>query len=372
MLAGDESTPSLTPSPSRTISPSPTPLPPVQPDHFYSPDGEIHPGHSWLSPDDDPLATKGIPVFKPTMEEFEDFEAYMTRVECWGTRSGIVKIIPPKQWSDALPSVRSQLANIRIKSPIEQHMLGRAGVFRQQNIERRKALSVREWAELCAKEDYRAPAVDEVGLKSAGEHIPHVKRRHRRKVDAVVHEDEVVVKDGLEDDAALEDSASLHEAATPVPEAGPDSDPEGGAIDDAQDGMPSLISTSLPRKRRFPTRTEREAALAKRAELDRAFLETFDPKTDWLPRTTSASDYTPSFCSTLERRYWRNCGLGKPPWYGADSAGSLFTDATTSWNVGSLPSTLSRLLPKNSAGLPGVNTPYLYFGMWKFVVSPLP
>jgi hypothetical protein len=30
-----------------------------------------------------------------------------------------------------------------------------------------------------------------------------------------------------------------------------------------------------------------------------------------------------------------------------------------------LPSALSRLLPSSSQGLPGVNTPYLYFGMWR-------
>ena len=51
-------------------------------------------------------------------------------------------------------------------------------------------------------------------------------------------------------------------------------------------------------------------------------------------------------------------------------AGSLFTPATTAWNVAHLPSTLSRLLPSPSssspaAALPGVNTPYLYFGMWR-------
>jgi len=45
--------------------------------------------------------------------------------------------------------------------------------------------------------------------------------------------------------------------------------------------------------------------------------------------------------------------------------GSLFTDKTTSWNVAHLPSLLNRLLPSSSNGLPGVNTPYLYFGMWR-------
>lgn len=46
-------------------------------------------------------------------------------------------------------------------------------------------------------------------------------------------------------------------------------------------------------------------------------------------------------------------------------SGSLFTDDTTSWNVAHLPSALSRLLPSSEKGLPGVNTPYLYFGMWR-------
>ncbi|EJD00680.1 JmjC-domain-containing protein [Fomitiporia mediterranea MF3/22] len=364
-MSGD-STPSLTPSPS--LSPSPTI--PAQPDHFYSQDGDGHPapfspGHAWLSPDNDPLATKGIPVFKPTMDEFRDFEAYMTRVEFWGMRSGIVKIIPPKEWSDALPSILPQLADVRIKSPIEQHMLGRAGIFRQQNIERRKAVSVREWAELCAKDDYRAPAVDEVGLKSAGAHAPYVKRKNKKRETTIVKEEEMSTKDEFEDEAGTDDTVSVHELPTPAPGADSDSENDADATAEAEtDGH----STSRPpgrRKRQYPTRAEREATLAMRAELDKEFLQTFDPKMGWLPRNTSASDYTPSFCSTLERRYWRNCGLGKPPWYGADSAGSLFTDETTCWNVGCLPSTLSRILPKSSAGLPGVNTPYLYFGMWR-------
>jgi hypothetical protein len=32
------------------------------------------------------------------MEEFENFEAYMSSVECWGMKSGIIKVIPPKEW----------------------------------------------------------------------------------------------------------------------------------------------------------------------------------------------------------------------------------------------------------------------------------
>jgi hypothetical protein len=87
-------------TPSLTPSRSPSPVPPVQPDHFYGSE-DISPeynGQDWLDPEDDPLAHRGIPVFRPTMEEFEDFEGYVTKIECWGTRSGIVKVIPPKAW----------------------------------------------------------------------------------------------------------------------------------------------------------------------------------------------------------------------------------------------------------------------------------
>lgn len=75
---------------------------PVQPDHFYPngqpsqtfDDGKLAP----LSPDQDPLCVRGIPVFRPTMEEFQDFESYVERIDVWGKKSGIVKIIPPKEW----------------------------------------------------------------------------------------------------------------------------------------------------------------------------------------------------------------------------------------------------------------------------------
>lgn len=52
-----------------------------------------------LKPEDDPMATRGIPVFKPSWYEFCDFEKYMEAIQPWGMRSGIVKVVPPKEWS---------------------------------------------------------------------------------------------------------------------------------------------------------------------------------------------------------------------------------------------------------------------------------
>ncbi|OCH87758.1 hypothetical protein OBBRIDRAFT_759285 [Obba rivulosa] len=401
---------SISPSspPSLTPSRSPTPEIPVQPDHFYgsenqqlppSPDSE---GKTWLDPKDDPLAQRGIPVFKPTMEEFQDFEAYMMKIECWGARSGIVKVIPPKEWTDKLPSTLDQLGDVKLKNPIEQHMLGRAGLFRQENVEKRRTMSMREWTELCAQEDLRAPGVDDIGLHSRATNgtVKARTRRTRKKRESETAEPDqdghgVRIKEEEEEVATLphEDhrgSKSLasppSSVAAPTPAIAPDSELEvetdlanghskagafGSAaeaespVEEAQPEEEGNEDKPKPKGRRTQTRQAREANLAERAAKDKVFLESFDPHSDWLPPNTTPFDYTPEFCRELERRYWRNCGLGRPAWYGADMAGSLFTDETKSWNVANLHSALTRLLPSSAQGLPGVNTPYLYFGMWR-------
>ncbi|KZT01645.1 uncharacterized protein LAESUDRAFT_815724 [Laetiporus sulphureus 93-53] len=399
-----------TPSPALSMSSrSSTPEVPVQPDHFYgaqhlppSPDSD---GRTWLDPEDDPLAQRGIPVFKPTMEEFRDFEGYLNKVECWGMKSGIVKVIPPKEWTDALPPLTEPLAQVKLKNPIEQYMLGRGGLFRQENIEKRRIMSVREWAELCAKEEMRAPGIDDIGLHARstnGSAKPRT-RRARRKRESETAEPEHAIKAEEEEEeispylahphdqgreslasppnsvAAVDTPAADGEnvgAPTPAPQAtGVDENVRIGFSDNGdphhepgEDARHDEEEEEKPRskgKRATQTREAREANLAERAAKDKAFLETFDPHSDWLPPNTTPFDYTVDFCRELERRYWRNCGLGKPAWYGADMQGSLFTDETKEWNVAHLESALSRLLPASSKGLPGVNTPYLYFGMWR-------
>lgn len=243
---------------------------------------------------------------------------------------------------------------MKVKSPIEQHMFGHAGLYRQQNIEKRKVMSVREWAELCAKEEWRAPGVDEVALKAAGDKIPLRRKKGKRAVklpkdepeDAEMRDISVVKEEGVEPTFELDgvDDTVTHLEAIPPEDLDHLHTLEGddAAVVDREDEehrSPTPANdaetmtperTSGRRKRVFQTRAERDAALAHRTELDKEFLKTFDPHSAWLPPNTKAADYTPEFCSTLERRYWRNCGLGKPPWYGADTAGmnSIFSSST--------------------------------------------
>ncbi len=96
-----EPTPPLsTPGSSSSRSTPEDPEIPVQPAFFYPSGFNVveDAGEDFLSPDQDPYAARGIPVFRPSMEQFQDFEGYMNKVELWGRKSGIVKIIPPKEW----------------------------------------------------------------------------------------------------------------------------------------------------------------------------------------------------------------------------------------------------------------------------------
>ena len=301
-------------------------------------------------------------------------------------------------------------------------MLGHGGLFRQQNVEKRRVFSVREWAELCNKEDRRAPSVDDIGLHYARRNAPppppktRAKKGERSKSDVTKaaaagpvstpitevdnspnptsngdvptppkspsNSGDLKVPNSPENISSCEPllEHSTNDSSLPTPERLKEEEEEENTDDDeGRDGKPQ---TTKP-KRKWQTREMREAHLAERAAADATFLKSFNTLTDWLPPNTRSEDYTPEFCKDLERRYWRNCGFGAPAMYGADMegctrdpifshysvnkylTGSLFTDKTKSWNVAHLPSLLSRLLPSSSNGLPGVNTPYLYFGMWR-------
>jgi len=39
-----------------------------------------------------------IPIFRPTMRQFKDFQKFVNKIDKYGMKSGIVKVIPPKEW----------------------------------------------------------------------------------------------------------------------------------------------------------------------------------------------------------------------------------------------------------------------------------
>lgn len=73
------------------------------------------------------------------------------------------------------------------------------------------------------------------------------------------------------------------------------------------------------------------------------------------------SEYHLDYLIHLERFFWRNLSF-QPALYGADLPGSLFSNnPENKWNI----SRLENLMNRYPHPIPGVNLPYLYFGMYK-------
>lgn len=51
---------------------------------------EIEPDHYWEG--------GKIPVFKPTMDQFRDFKKFVDKIDKYGMKSGIVKVVAPQEW----------------------------------------------------------------------------------------------------------------------------------------------------------------------------------------------------------------------------------------------------------------------------------
>lgn len=75
---------------------------------------------------------------------------------------------------------------------------------------------------------------------------------------------------------------------------------------------------------------------------------------------------TPKFFDyeDLERKYWKNIAFNAPI-YGADVSGSLYDAGVEEWNINHLNTILDCVTGDYGVKIEGVNTAYLYFGMWK-------
>ncbi|RKP25392.1 JmjC domain, hydroxylase-domain-containing protein, partial [Syncephalis pseudoplumigaleata] len=218
----------------------------------------------------------GIPVFRPTMEQFADFARFVDDIYAYGRAAGIVKVIPPPEWVASLPPVDAKLARLEEFQPIAQHIFGSRGCYTQTNIESRKRYTVDAFRALARSADYRRPP-------------PHGER-----------------------------------------------------------------GSSKPRRGRAPP-TTRRASRRLQTRLQQSDASSSSSSSD-----TSMEEFSYERCQELERDYWRNLTYN-PPLYGADIPGSLFSDSVENWNVAHL----KNLLDDLPVSLPGVNSPYLYFGMWK-------
>ena len=83
----------------------------------------------------------GVPklqVFRPTWDEFKDFNNYIIEIEKTGAhRAGLAKVIPPPEWKPRADGYDMDIiGNIEIPAPISQVVQGKQGVYQQFNIQK--------------------------------------------------------------------------------------------------------------------------------------------------------------------------------------------------------------------------------------------
>lgn len=99
-----------------------------------------------------------IMVFRPTLEEFVDFSAYIRKMEEMGAhRAGVAKVIPPKEW---VPRKSYEDIDTMIPAPILQVVTGTQGLFQLFNVQK-KAMSFSEFKKLANSERHRPPTGDQ-------------------------------------------------------------------------------------------------------------------------------------------------------------------------------------------------------------------
>lgn len=313
--------------------------------------GEICPDH---------YADNGrVPVFKPTYHQFKNFIVFMNKINHYGMKSGIVKVIPPEDWIAEQPNLDEAIKTIRVKEPIKQEIMGSNGVFRQANLLHQRSYNLPQWRKLCDQSDHQPPA--KRGERRAQVEKPtRTTRQTRNSTPLPPLPPGAKRKPGRPrkakakkaDDDEDEDDSLLDRLPTPI---SPRDE------DDVESIKEEVLDNEAPARRggRQPKATASVSARRKNnkrdavGRIDHAAFEGFEYRID-------GSEYTPERCEELERTYWRTLTYA-PPLYGADMPGTLFDDRTKAWNLGKLDNLLDVLGSK----IPGVNTAYLYLGMWK-------
>lgn len=309
-----------------------------------------------------------IPVFKPTMEQFRSFKSYVEKIDKYGMKAGIVKVIPPPEWRQSLPKLDELVKTIKIKNPIMQEFMGAHGVYTQNNIEKQRSYNLPEWKSLTGEPQHQPPArrgerrrgqekVSRAAVapktRTAAAKPPVVAsktgakrgRGRPRKYALPLQEEDTNSTDITE---LLEEDTDMIKEETEDVKQSVEKPGRAPKQKKARARQPKGDTQKSVSSRRMNNQTEKADVI------DEAAFKDFDF------RMHDLDEFTPERCKELETAYWKSVTFA-PPMYAADMPGSLFTDDVTSWNVAKLENLLDVLGTK----VPGVNTAYLYMGMWK-------
>ncbi|XP_037287700.1 lysine-specific demethylase 4C isoform X4 [Rhipicephalus microplus] len=96
-----------------------------------------------------------IMVFRPTLEEMQDFSKYLEHMESMGAhKAGLAKIIPPKEWIPRKGGYDD--IDMEIPSPISQVVSGGQGLYQQYNIQK-KSMSVKDFRRVAQSDRFSTP-----------------------------------------------------------------------------------------------------------------------------------------------------------------------------------------------------------------------
>ncbi|RKF61489.1 hypothetical protein OnM2_041012 [Erysiphe neolycopersici] len=263
----------------------------------------------------------GVPVFTPSMDQFCDFEKFITAVNPWGMTHGIVKIIPPKEWLDEQPTLHEEVKKIKIKNPYIQEMnnqgsRGASGNFRQLNLSSNRTYNIVEWRALCDQLSRQPPA----------------RRGETRKAP---HRAAHLNKKKIEHDRSTENC-------------------EAHSIE--RNGKTGTNKKTKIKEEEVSVNSRRNRYKQDNTIVDDEVFRNFD--------YNLYEEFDDERCQDLEVAYWKHISYA-PPIYGGDMPGTLFTDKTKVWDLRNLPGFLNYLDEK----VPGINTTYLYIGSWKSTFS---
>ncbi|ORZ24061.1 JmjC domain, hydroxylase-domain-containing protein [Absidia repens] len=287
-----------------------------------------------------------IPVFRPTMAEFEDFYAFMEAIDSYGKEAGIVKVIPPKEWTLKLPSINKQLEQVRVRNPIIQHIIGCQGIYQQTNVEKRRPYTLAQWHALCQQTDHKPPDLTTTRTSQS------VSRKRRRSNPSQPLPDQ--------------QQQQQQERQQQNQQKGPSRPPPSANTRSRSSRSIRTVNSIPPANNIYLHTPPPSPDILKRTKREIQADEIAQAQSnDPVPLMFDLHGhnehlYTSDYCKELERIYWRNLTFTQPM-YGADMSGTLFSDSVKSWNVNHLDNILNQV----GVTLPGVNTPYLYFGMWK-------
>lgn len=307
----------------------------------------------------------------------------MTAVDPYGMKSGIIKIVPPEEWKDSLPPLEDLVKQVRVREPIKQDIMGSNGTYRQVNILHQRSYNVPQWRQLCDQSEHQPPA--RRGERRANADKPRPTTTRTRAAGSANKPSTPVAagqarrgrppgkrgrgrprgrprKNATKEDTDVEDRPMTPESPQPTQE-----DEDADAVmhsvedpgvkeeDECDDAPPKRMGFSRQAKPKVQSTSARRKYSKREgsAMIDEEAFKDFDYRMD-------ISDYTPERCEELERTYWKTLTYATPL-YGADLMGTLFHDSTDLWNLNKLPNLLDVLGTK----VPGVNTAYLYLGMWK-------